>query len=176
VFLLNQVGAIVTATVSDLTSGEVLSPVNGSADTSSVGAKTIALTGQDKAGNQKTENCSYSVIFNFTGFFQPVDNLPTLNHVKAGSAIPVKFSLHGNQGLGIFAAGYPVSRVIYCDGSAPLDDIETVTAGNSSLTYDPGSDQYIYVWKTEKSWAGQCRQLNVKLADGTEHFANLKFK
>ena len=31
--------------------------------------------------------------FNFTGFFPPVDNPPTINTVKAGSAIPVKFSL-----------------------------------------------------------------------------------
>ncbi|MGE5603197.1 MAG: lamin tail domain-containing protein, partial [Nitrososphaerales archaeon] len=36
---------------------------------------------------------------NFTGFFQPVDNLPTLNTVKAGSAIPVKFGLGGVKGL-----------------------------------------------------------------------------
>ena len=28
-------------------------------------------------------------VYNFTGFFQPVDNLPTLNEVKAGSAIPI---------------------------------------------------------------------------------------
>jgi hypothetical protein len=36
--------------------------------------------------------------YNFSGFFQPVDNLPTLNIAKAGSAIPVKFSLGGDQG------------------------------------------------------------------------------
>ena len=43
--------------------------------------------------------------YNFSGFFQPVDNLPTFNMTKAGSAIPVKFSLGGNQGLDILAAG-----------------------------------------------------------------------
>ena len=40
----------------------------------------------------------------FTGFFSPVDNLPTVNVAKAGSTIPVKFSLGGNRGLGILAA------------------------------------------------------------------------
>src|SRR6266498_1181347 len=79
--------------------------------------------------------------FNFSGFFQPVDNLPTLNKVKAGAAIPVKFGLGGDQGLAIFAAGYPLSTRIDCDTSSSQDAIEqTVTAGSSSLSYDPMTD------------------------------------
>ena len=114
--------------------------------------------------------------YNFTGFFQPVDNLPTLNIVNAGKAIPVKFSLGGFQGLDIFAAGYPSSTVIAC-GSTAGDAVEqTVTAGSSSLSYDDSTDQYIYVWKTERAWAGTCRTLVVKLNDGTFHRANFKFK
>lgn len=115
--------------------------------------------------------------YNFTGFFQPVDNAPVFNSVKGGSSIPVKFSLGGNQGLDIFLSGYPISRQIACDSSAPLDNIEqTVTAGGSSLTYDATTNQYIYVWKTEKAWAGTCRQLVVILKDGSIHTANFKFK
>ena len=115
--------------------------------------------------------------YHFTGFFSPVDNLPTFNSVKAGAAIPLKFSLNGDQGLDIFAAAYPKSSQIACDTSVSLDDIEsTVAAGGSSLAYDPVADQYIYVWKTDKTWAGTCRQLTVKLADGTLHLANFKFK
>jgi hypothetical protein len=113
----------------------------------------------------------------FSGFFQPVDNLPTLNVVKAGSAIPVKFSLNGDQGLNIFAAGFPVSISINCDTGAPQDAIEvTVTAGNSSLSYSAGTGTYTYVWKTDKAWAGMCRQLVVRLNDGTDHVANFMFK
>jgi hypothetical protein len=108
--------------------------------------------------------------YKFTGFFQPVDNLPTLNTVNAGRAVPVKFSLGGNQGLNILAAGYPLSTQIACNTLATLDQIEqTVTAGSSSLSYDATSDQYTYVWKTDKSRAGSCRQLTVKLNDGTSH-------
>jgi YVTN family beta-propeller protein len=117
------------------------------------------------------------VVYSFSGFFRPVDNTPTLNLTKAGSAIPVKFSLSGNQGLSILAAGYPKSQNINCDTSTPLDAIEeTVTAGSSSLSYDPIADQYVYVWKTEKAWAGTCRQLIVRLNDGIDHVANFKFK
>jgi hypothetical protein len=40
---------------------------------------------------------------------------PTINVVKAGAAVPVKFSLDGNHGLGIFASGYPASQPMSCD-------------------------------------------------------------
>jgi len=97
----------------------------------------VTFSAVDNADNTDTKNCSYSVIYNFSGFFRPVDNLPVLNVAKAGSAIPVKFSLDGYQGLGIFAPGYPRSVVIPCDSTALLDGIEeTVNAGGSSLNYD----------------------------------------
>jgi len=115
-------------------------------------------------------------IYNFSGFFQPVDNLPTLNVVKAGSAVPVKFSLGGDQDLDIFDTGYPKSQVIACDSTAPVAGIEEMIAtGSTSLSYDPDTNQYSYVWKTDKAWANTCRQLVMKLNDGTYHRANFKF-
>jgi hypothetical protein len=118
------------------------------------------------------------IYYTWTGFFTPVENLPKVNEVKAGRAIPVKFSLNGDQGLDIFALGYPKSVNISC-GSAdqPVNilDGDTVTAGESSLRYDADAGQYIYVWKTEKSWFDTCRQLVVKLIDGTYHRANFTF-
>jgi len=118
------------------------------------------------------------IYYDWTGFFPPVDTLPMWNAAKAGSAIPVKFSLNGDQGLEIFAAGYPTSLEIPCGDSTTLFDSidEIVTAGKSSLSYDTDAGQYIYVWKTEKAWANTCRQLVVKLIDGTYHRANFKFK
>jgi probable HAF family extracellular repeat protein len=145
--------------------------------TTSVGLKSVSCTATDHAGNTATVSVGYQVVYAWAGFFQPVDNLPTLNGVKAGRAIPVKFSLAGDQGLGIFAAGYPLSRQIACDSGAPLDDVEqTVAAGSSSLSYDPSSGQYTYVWKTDKTWALTCRQLVINLVDGTEQTANFEFK
>jgi CSLREA domain-containing protein len=119
--------------------------------------------------------------FSFTGFYQPVDNPGpgpsfVFNVVKAGAGIPVKFSLGGDKGLSIFAAGFPTSQQIVCDSSATLDGIEqTVTAGGSSLSYDPVTGQYAYVWKSDKAWANGCRRLTVRLSDGSDHFAYFKF-
>jgi Tol biopolymer transport system component len=119
--------------------------------------------------------------YEFSGFFQPVDNpgsgpTPVFNVAKAGSGIPVKFSLGGNQGLSIFASGYPKSQQIACDASATFDGIEqTVTAGSSSLSYDATTDKYTYVWKTDKLWANTCRKLTVRLNDSTDHVAYFMF-
>jgi len=113
----------------------------------------------------------------FAGFFAPVDNPPVFNKVKAGAAIPVKFSLNGNQGLAIFAPGFPKSQPIACDAAAAVDSIETTVAvGVSSLTYDATSGQYTYVWKTDKAWANSCRELLLQLNDGTQHKANFNFR
>jgi hypothetical protein len=114
----------------------------------------------------------------FTGFFAPVNNRPDLNLAKAGSSIPVKFGLGGDQGLGVFAAGYPKSQPIDCGDSADLDGIEaTATAGASGLSYDPVADRYTYVWKTSKDWTG-CRQLVLKFNDPAQstYRANFSFK
>lgn len=126
-------------------------------------------------------NGSQTPAYDFGGFYSPVDNLPTFNKAKAGSAIPVKFSLGGDRGLDVFAkdatgnATSPTSGALACDSTAELDPIETtVSAGSSGLSYDAASDRYTYVWRTQKGWTG-CRQLVVKFDDGTVERANFKF-
>jgi hypothetical protein len=116
--------------------------------------------------------------FAFNGFFKPVDNLPTVNVAKAGSAVPVQFSLGGFQGLtGLMATGSPASQRVACDTNAPQDALEATAApGASTLSYDASSDTYTYVWKTDKSWAATCRELVVTLSDGVPHAAAFKFK
>lgn len=151
------------------------SPASGS--TFALGTTTVNATADDGAGHTSTCSFTVTVAYNFAGFFQPVDNLPALNVVQAGRAIPVKFSLSGYKGLEIFAAGSPESGPIVCNSSDPAVDLtETVNAGGSSLSYDPATDRYNYVWKTDASWAGTCRQLVVTLNDGSTHRANFKFK
>lgn len=104
----------------------------------------------------------------FTGFIAPVDNLPTVNAVQAGRAVPVTFGLGGDRGLAVFADGAPRSQAVPCDPATPVDGIEsTVTAGASSLSYDAATGTYTYVWKTDKAWAGTCRQLVLAFKDGT---------
>lgn len=140
-----------------------------------VGTTTVTVTATDAAGNDSTCTFNVRVRYNFAGFFAPVGNPPTLNSVNAGKAVPVKFSLSGDKGLNIFAANNPYSVSLNCGTNDPgVDVTETLNAGGSSLTFS--GDQYIYVWKTESSWAGTCRQLVITLNDGSVHTANFKFK
>ncbi len=126
-------------------------------------------------------NFGVSSAYDFTGFFSPVNDQPTVNVAKAGSAIPVKFSLNGDQGLGVFDTGYPKSQVVDCSAlsTTNADGIEsTVSSGASQLSYAATSDQYTYVWKTDKAWSGTCRQLVVRFNDQAHsvYRASFKFK
>ena len=133
-------------------------------------------TGQTFLAEGSSPSWQPLVSYQFTGYFQPVDN-GARNLAKAGSAIPVMFSLGGDQGLGIFAADYPKAVPIACDTGTPVDAIETTTtSSHSGLTYDAASDQHTYVWKTDKTSSGTCRQLQVMLDDGSLHTADFQFK
>ncbi len=114
--------------------------------------------------------------YTFEGFFAPVNNAPTYNLAKAGSAIPMRFGLGGDHGPDVLAPGYPQAAAVDCQSGAPLDAIEqTVTAGSSSLAYDAKTGRYLYAWKTNSSCAGTCRQFVLKLTDGSTHTAEFSF-
>ena len=148
-----------------------------SGDTFAPGNTVVQCTATDDSGNQASASFTISVRYAWSDFLRPIDNLPLTNTVKAGSGIPVKFSLGGNMGLSIIESGYPRSVRINCVSDAPEAEVETtVNAGGSSLTYDATANQYVYVWKTDKAWAGTCRQLQLQLADGSAmKLANFKF-
>lgn len=169
-------------------SGSVSVPTTPGPHTLSVPAEAS----QDNVGNKSavSNSCSYSAHYAWTGFFQPIDNVadntdgttpgataPGWNKAKAGSAIPVKFALGGDQGLGIFAAGYPVAKQVTCpSGTLVADTVEETAAGTiSGLKYDAIAQQYNYTWKTATSLANTCQRLEVKLIDGTSHYAFFKF-
>jgi pimeloyl-ACP methyl ester carboxylesterase len=145
----------------------------------SVGTTLVVATATDAEGNSSSTSFTVTVMYNFGGFFPPVSNIPVLNSVNAGRAIPIKFSLFGNKGLAVFSAvsNNPGSGPIACDSTATeIDLTETLAAGNSSLSYDFQNDQYTYVWKTDSSWSGTCRQFVMQLNDGGVYRANFKFK
>jgi CSLREA domain-containing protein len=165
----------VDAAVSGL--DEAASTLSGFVSTESVGPKTVTFTATDLAGNAASQQCSYNVVYDFGGFYPPVEPSPTLNETQAGSAVPLKFSLAGDQGLGVIAQGHPVSQQVACDEYKPAGSPEaTKPANNNGLSYNPDNGWYGYVWKTDKGWAGTCRALTIKLIDGTEHQAFFQFK
>jgi hypothetical protein len=171
-----------TATATDDVDGNLpveCSPASGSPFP--VGTTTVNCSAEDAAGNVATGSFEVRVLYDFGngsggGFSEPVSS-SALNEVKAGAGVPVKFGLGGDFGLDIFAAGYPTSRTISCETGLPTEPVEeTVAVSASGLRYDTSTGQYIYSWRTDKAWSGTCRELVLKLKDGSEHPAKFVFK
>ncbi len=147
-------------------------------DTSQVGSFTAKASATDSVGHVGTGTCTYSVVFSFVGFLFPVKNPPTINVVRAGRYVPLRFSLGGDQGRAIFAPGYPKSTQFTCPRvrTESVDDEDGLPPLPSVLVYIRFIDQYIYFWKTESSWVGTCRQFDMKLVDGTVHSALFRLR
>jgi WD40-like Beta Propeller Repeat len=154
-------GSGVLACVGDLTPGALI-------DTSSVGSRAFTVNATDVAQNSATASSAYRVIYDFSGFFPPVAAFSTVNPVKAGEGIPLKFSLHGNRGSDVLAAGSPTWTP--CDSPSGGS-----TAAAGTLSYNASVDRYTFLAATSKSWAGTCGDLTVTLRDGTTHQARFAF-
>lgn len=119
--------------------------------------------------------------YQFSGFLQPVDNLPTVNGAKAGSTIPVKWTLQ-DPTTGAYYSGTDSfvsldSRQIACESGIAVDDIESVAAtGSTTVRWDASANQFVFNWKTSTAWAGQCRELVLTLDGYTPFTANFRFK
>jgi len=79
----------------------------------------------------------------------------------------LKFSLHGDQGANVFAAGSP--------GWAPCGALDGQSTADGTLSYNASLDRYTFLATTSKAWAGTCRDLIVTLRDGTTHRARFSF-
>jgi len=159
-------------------------PVNcspASSSTFALGETTVSCSASDARTNTATKTFKVSVLYDFGNgsggsFGEPVRDTE-LNQLAAGAGVPVKFGLGADYGLNIFAAGYPTSRQISCSTGLPTDPVEeTAAVTKSGLTYDAASGLYTYVWKTERTWKGTCRELNIKLADGSNHPVKFQFR
>ena len=99
--------------------------------------------------------------YGFNGLQPPVKD-SVLAEVRAGRALPLKFSLDGDLGLDIF---FEPPQVFECD-AWPLGASEDAVT-TEPLWYDQEDDQYVFTWKTQREWAGTCRIIELTLDDGT---------
>jgi len=149
-------------------------PDGANLDTSDFGSHSFTVNASDNAGNTAVKTVTYHVQFAFEGFFGLDEGV---NVEKAGRTIPIKFSLDGNQGRDVFASGYPRSVEVPCGSIVDADGGQpTRSPGRTKLRYKPRRDLYTYLWKTEKSWKGDCRQFVLKLDDGSYHRADFRFR
>ena len=159
----------------DATSGVARAAALSVAGGPTVGFSTASCTGaRDVAGNAGQAVATYQVVYEWRGFRSPLGD--RVERRKAGSAVPVKFTLGGDQGLGVLAAGSPAFQPTSCATGAAIGSPRPVALQGGGLRYNAGSASYELVWKTDRSLAGTCGRLELRLVDGTTHSALFDFR
>jgi hypothetical protein len=140
-----------------------------------MGTATLAVTFTPGSANYAQINGTASITvgsaMSFTGFFAPVNNMPSLNSANAGSAIPLKFTIAGYSEGQVLKSGSPSSTPVQCNSGAA----ETGPTVSNVGALQSVRNSYTYVWKTNASWAGTCRKFVLTLADGSTHKALFRF-
>jgi hypothetical protein len=145
--------------------------VDGSAlDTSSVGTHEFTVTARDHAGRTTKVTHAYSVVYAFDGLSAPARK----SSANAGSAVPIWFSLGGVSDVSTVT--HMTSSEVSCEGAATTAAGDPISMNGGGVRYEASSDRFMFVWKTEKSWTGSCRQLQITLNDGTTHTATFTFR
>jgi hypothetical protein len=107
------------------------------------------------------ETSSYSGI----GYFQPVDTGRTLNTVKGGSVIPLKFRAYDGESLMTDASiiSFKVAEVTCGSVDTVItDDIEYTVAGATTLRWD--GTQFIHNWRIPPA-KGKCYRVTHTIGD-----------
>jgi hypothetical protein len=132
-----------------------------------LGTHTFRVDSVDSSGNAASASSSYSVRYEFDGFYSPLVTEPAAVTLRAGDTVPAKFSLHGDHGLDVLA------RAAWRPCFVSTNDSSTAVG---SLTYNGGPDRYTFMWATDRAWAGSCKELLLTLRDGTAHRSYVNFR
>jgi hypothetical protein len=113
----------------------------------------------------------------FLGFFDPVHNAPSVNPVKAGAAVPLKWRLLDSSGAPVTdlaAARLTVTGRNCTTGAAvgPTQPAKIVGPALQNL----GGGYYQLNWKTLASYGGACETTHLDVGDGVTHDALFRFR
>jgi hypothetical protein len=86
VFQLYQLGAWMSGTVTDATSGAATAPAQGLTNTNKAGSFTTSVSGSDRAGNRTTRLCGYTVVIPTCFGLTPTRVGTAVNDVISGTA------------------------------------------------------------------------------------------
>ena len=109
--------------------------------------------------------------FGFAGLEPPITDQ---NTARAGSTVVVKFRL--DEDVDVNDVLFESAQVYDCGGWPLGESADAASSGSTMLRYDPADDQYVFNWKTDAGWAGECRTLVVTLSDGTYATADFQFR
>lgn len=177
--LLNGAGTA-TSGAADALSG-VASQSCGALVTDSVGSKSVSCSATDHAGNTGHQAVSYSVVYRFDGFLQPINDTAhsqwcvspcPVSVLKGGSTVPVKFQLKDAHGNVVQAGNLPLWGTPTQAGAttAPIEESTYSDPVTGSTTYRWTDPNYVYNWSTKGTAAGYYWRIGVTLDDGQTYF------
>ncbi|HJR79493.1 MAG TPA: PxKF domain-containing protein [Anaerolineales bacterium] len=176
-YYFGSVPAAPTCSASDALSG-LAGACSVSGYGTTVGSHTVIASASDNAGNSASASATYTVLaWTLNGFYAPVDMSGVYNLVKGGSTVPLKFEVFAGL-TELTSTSVVLSFVqtrIACDGSSPMDEIEVVTTGGTSLRYDATAGQFIQNWQTPRL-PGVCYRVTMTTLDGSFLQAFFKLK
>ncbi len=144
-------------------------PSGGVVDTSQPSSfNSLEVVGTDAFGNTTTQTVTFHVSYTFEGFSAPIA-AGQRTTVKAGAAVPVRWQLSDANGyVSDRSAIVDIRSYAFECGAVDTGATATIegTTEVSGLTYDTETNEWQYVWKTQRKWHNTCRQLVVTFADG----------
>jgi hypothetical protein len=167
--ILNTVGATAPWTASDALSG-LATPASGTValDASTPGAHTATTPiAKDLADNTNMASCTYYVVYKFSGFFAPIDNLPAINDATGGQGIPIRWRITDVNDVPITDPTSFVSVTVTslsCSSSTTTDAIEEYATGGSGLR-KLGNGDWQFNWATLKNYRNSCKTMKLNLKD-----------
>jgi hypothetical protein len=159
----------------------VYTPAAGTVLTAGTHVLAVEFTPNDLnyTGNAAAVSIDVSLaasLLHFRGFFKPVRNAPMFNRVKAGQAVPIRFTVDGYRGATVLKAGSPTSSPTSCQAARSENVVdETEPANQGGLRQDGAKSKFKYIWKTDPNWAGSCRKFVLTLVDGSSYEALFRF-
>jgi large repetitive protein len=141
-----------------------------------LGSHLIRCTATDDSGNEASASFTVKVLFEFLGFYQPID-MDVRNAMKAGATAPMKFRITNGAGgyIGDLSAVVMGSSRSHLCVEAPEDSLEEYATGGTALRYDSAAQQFIFNWQSPKQ-PGTCWQVKLTLADGTARYATFSLR
>ena len=157
-------GATVTipaATWNDAVDGAGSASCDHATGTFPIGVTTVACSHTDAAGNLGSASFTVTVSDFGRGFHAPVDMAGTLNALKGGSSVPMKFSVYTTAGEVTDPAAIRMTiKTTACPAGAAVDEVETPNTSSTSLRYDAAAGQFVYNWQSPKL-ANTCYSIGV---------------
>jgi hypothetical protein len=168
-----------TASAADVVDGLVgvtCAPPSGT--TFAPGATTVGCSATDAHDNTRYGSFAVTVTFDLSGgLLQPV-RPATLNVVKNGATVPLKWQVPSPSGGYIsslaIVRSFVLTQVSCTTMTDVIDEVDFTTTGGTTLRYD--GSQYVQNWQTPKK-AGVCYRVDVNFIGGLQRLsANFQTK